>query len=143
MTALFVLLACLIAPNLDNPRFGGIFKYIQMFQGFISPGIVTVFLFGLIVRKAPPAAAVTALLSNIVIYGVLLWQLPDVPFLNHMAITFIALILLMAAITCWKPLAQPVTLPVKEDIDVTPSASAKVVGAAIIIVTIALYAIFW
>jgi len=42
-----MLAAAMIAPSLANPKFGGIFKYIQMFQGFISPGIVTVFLFGL------------------------------------------------------------------------------------------------
>ena len=30
----FVVIGCLIAPVLGNPRFGGIFKYIQEFQGF-------------------------------------------------------------------------------------------------------------
>ena len=30
MTGIFVLIACLIAPNLDNPKFGGIFKYIHI-----------------------------------------------------------------------------------------------------------------
>ncbi len=143
MTAVFVLVACAIAPNLENPKFGGIFKYIQMFQGFISPGIVTVFLFGLIVRKAPSFAAITALLGNIVIYGMLLWRWPDIAFLNHMAITFIALVVLMAVITMLRPLPKPVKLPINQDMDVTPSIAAKVVGVIIIIITITLYAIFW
>ncbi len=114
-----------------------------MFQGFISPGIVTVFLFGLVVRKAPPTAAIVALLGNIVIYGVLLWTMPDVAFLNHMAITFIVLVAMMAIITAVKPLEKPVQLPVKEDIDVTPSPQAKIMGIVIIVITIILYAIFW
>jgi SSS family solute:Na+ symporter len=143
MTGLFVLIACIIAPNLDDPKFGGVFKYIQMFQGFISPGIVTVFLFGLIFRKAPPVAAIAALLSNIVIYGLLLWLLPGIAFLNHMAITFIALVLLMAVITVVRPLSQPVKLPVREDIDVTPSAGAKLAGILVIAVSLLLYVIFW
>lgn len=143
MTGIFVLIGCLIAPHLGNPRFGGIFKYIQMFQGFISPGIVTVFLFGLIVRRAPPTAAISALLGNIVIYGLLLWLLPDIAFLNHMAITFIVLVLIMAVVTVLNPLAEPVTLPVTRDIDTTPSPGAKVAGALIIVGTLVLYAIFW
>jgi len=143
MTGIFVLVACMIAPNLDNPEFGGIFKYIQMFQGFISPGIVTVFLFGLIIPKAPPVAAIAALLGNIVIYGLLLRLLPDVAFLNHMGITFIVLVIIMTVITLIKPLSEPVKLPVKEEIDVTPSFAAKVGGVVIIVVTLILYAIFW
>jgi len=142
-TGAFVLVACLIAPNLNDPRFGGIFKYIQMFQGFISPGIVTVFLFGLIVPKAPPAAAVAGLLGNIPIYGLLLWLLPNVAFLNHMAITFLALTAVMAAITLARPLREPVKLPVNADISMKPSALAKVAGACIIAVVIGLYVVFW
>ncbi len=35
---LFVLIAMIIAPFLGHPRFGGIFNFIQEFQGFISSG---------------------------------------------------------------------------------------------------------
>lgn len=142
-TGVFVLIACLIAPLLANPEFGGIFTYIQMFQGFISPGIVTVFLFGLVVRKAPPAAAIAALLGNVVIYGLLLWTLPDESFLNHMAITFLLLVALMAVITVVKPLTEPVVMPVNEDIDVTPSPLAKKLGMGIVALTVVMYMIFW
>ncbi|MEN8154249.1 MAG: solute:sodium symporter family transporter [Acidobacteriota bacterium] len=143
MTAVFVLTACIIAPFLGHPKFGGIFKYIQMFQGFISPGIVTVFLFGLIVKKAPPLAAVTAMLGNVIMYGMLLWLFPDIAFLNHMAITFIALVIIMAVITIIKPLPEPVKMPVNKEIDVTPSFQSKVAGIVIIVITIILYIIFW
>ncbi len=143
MTGVFVLLACLIAPHLADPKFGGIFKYIQMFQGFISPGIVTVFLFGLIFKKAPAVAANIALFGNIVIYGLLLWLLPQVAFLNHMAITFIALVALMGIITAIKPLEEPKTLPVNESIDVTPHVWSQVAGATIIFMVVVLYVVFW
>jgi len=143
MTAVFVLIACFIAPFLGDPRFGGIFKYIQMFQGFISPGIVTVFLFGLVIRKAPSSAAISAMLGNVVIYGMLLWIFPNISFLNHMAITFIVLVLLMAVITIFKPLPEPVKMPVNKEVDVTPSSQAKVAGIGIIVITVILYIIFW
>jgi SSS family solute:Na+ symporter len=65
----FVLIACLIAPILDNPGFGGIFTFIQEFQGFISPGILALFLFGVLVHKAPRACGTVALLLNPILYG--------------------------------------------------------------------------
>lgn len=142
-TGVFVLIACLIAPLLGDERFGGIFTYIQMFQGFISPGIVTVFLFGLVFKRAPAVAAVAALLGNVVIYGLLLLLLPDVSFLNHMAITFLSLVALMGAITAVRPLAAPVVMPVNEDMDVTPSPHAVKAGIAIVAVTVVMYIIFW
>ena len=142
-TAVFVLIACLIAPNLDHPKFGGIFKYIQMFQGLISPGIVAAFLFGLAVRRAPPVAAIAAMISNAVIYGVLLWLLPDIAFLNHMAITFLAVIAIMVVATVAAPLSEPAQLPTRDDIDLTPSPGARWAGGAIVLITLALYAVFW
>lgn len=142
-TGVFVLLACAIAPRLDNPAFGGIFKYIQMFQGFISPGIVAVFVFGLVVRRAPPVAAIVGMLLNIVVYGFLLWRFPDIAFLNHMAITFLVIVAVMALLTAIRPLAEPVRLPVVEGIDTTPSRGAKRWGVGIVVATIALYVLFW
>lgn len=141
-TAVFVIVGCLIAPNLDDPRFGGIFNYIQMFQGFISPGIVTVFVFGLVVRRAPPIAAVAGLLLNIPVYGLLLWFLPEVAFLNHMAVTFGILVTVMAILTVMKPLAEPKVMPNPGNIDLTGSPVAKLWGGVIIVVTAVLYIIF-
>ena len=83
------------------------------------------------------------MLLNIVIYGLLLWLLPDVAFLNHMAITFVALVVVMAVMTAMHPLAEPVTLPVNEDLDVRTSPAAKAWGLAIVVVTVALYVVFW
>ena len=41
-----------LAPALSNPDFGGIFQYIQQFQGYIWPGVVAAFLFGMMVPTA-------------------------------------------------------------------------------------------
>ena len=73
-TLLFVVIACLIAPFLGNERFGGIFNYIQEFQGYISPGILAAFVFGFLVKRAPRAAGAVALLVSAPIYGFLQWR---------------------------------------------------------------------
>ncbi|MCK4564955.1 MAG: hypothetical protein KAU94_09810, partial [Verrucomicrobia bacterium] len=87
-TVAFVLIAILIAPNLGSPKFGGIFTFIQEFQGFISPGVLSVFLFGLLVHKAPRSCGTVGLLLNPVLYGALKWMpaTAGIPFLNRMAI---------------------------------------------------------
>ncbi len=78
----FVLIAMGIAPLLGHPRFGGIFNYVQEFQGFISPGILAIFLFGLLVHRAPRSVGAVGLLLNPVLYGLLKWLAPKVSFLD-------------------------------------------------------------
>lgn len=140
-TAIFVVAGCLLAPL--PQKFSGVFQYIQMIWGFISPGIVAVFFFGLVFRRAPQTAAVAAMILGIPVYGLFLWLLPEVAFLNHMAFTFMILITVMALITWRSPLAEPVRFTTKTDINLEESPLAKKFGALVIILTIALYVYFW
>lgn len=142
-TIFFVLAVCLLAPQLGDPKFKGIFNYIQEFQGFISPGVLAAFIFGLFIKRTPPAAGVSALVLSVPIYGLLKWQFGQVAFLNRMAINFLVLIAVMAVITLVKPLKEPKILPVQENFDSRPSPIIKYLGAVIIILTITLYIIFW
>ncbi len=142
-TIVFLLIVCLIAPQLDNPKFGGIFTYIQEFQGYISPGILAVFVFGMIFKKAPPAAGVTGLILSVPVYGLLQWQYGGIAFLNRMAITFVVDLIVMGIITLMAPLPEPKVLPVREEFDMRPTASVTWLGTAVIVVTLALYIIFW
>lgn len=154
---LFVLIALWIAPNLGSPAFGGIFTFIQEFQGFISPGILSVFLFGLLIHKAPRIVGTIGLLLNPVLYGVFKFS-PSIPilknigilqtvaawsFLNRMALCFVILLIVLTIITITKPLKQPVVLPVNEKMDMTSSAGTKIFGLVVVALTIALYVIFF
>ena len=142
-TLLFVIIGCIIAPQLNNPKFGGIFTYIQEFQGYISPGILAAFVFGLIFKRAPASAGVTALLVNVPVYGFLHWQFSEIAFLNRMAITFVLILLIMGVITWLNPRKKPLEMPVRKDFDMSPAPSVKWLGITVIIITIALYVIFW
>lgn len=142
-TILFVLIAVLIAPRLDNPAFGGIFTFIQEFQGFISPGVLAIFLFGLLVPRAPRAVGTVGLLLNPVLYGTLKYAVPSIAFLDRMAICFGVIVAVLAAMTMLSPLKEPVQLPVNEKMDVTGSKSAKLGGFIVIALTAVLYYIFW
>ena len=61
-TAAFAVVACLWAACISH--FEGFFTYIQMVWGFITPSIVAAFLFGMVVKKVPPTAALGALLMS-------------------------------------------------------------------------------
>jgi SSS family solute:Na+ symporter len=155
-TLVFVTIGCFIAPNLSHPSLKGIFTYIQEFQGFISPGILAAFAFGLIFKRAPAKAGVAALILNPILYGLLLvffgslpvferlgLTLSEIAFLNRMAITFVAIIIVMAVITIRNPMKTPNVMPVKEKFDMRPAPSVKWLGAAVVLITLILYVIFW
>jgi SSS family solute:Na+ symporter len=142
-TVLFVFISCLIAPNLGNPGFGGIFTFIQEFQGFISPGVLMVFLFGFLVPRAPRYLGWLGILVNVLLYGYLYLFQGDIPFLNRMAICFGVVFAVMMTITLVKPLAKPVVMPVTDLIALESSKTAKWGGIAVVICTLLLYVIFW
>lgn len=144
VTLILVVIGSLIAPQLGNPRFQGIFNYIQEFQGFVSPGILAAFVFGMIFKKAPESAGTLALLSSPIIYGVLFAMAGDIAFLNRMAITFGLIVLAMYILTRMKPLEEPKEMPVREGFEVGPSDPVIVrLGAGIIGLTVLLYIVFW
>jgi SSS family solute:Na+ symporter len=139
----FVLIAIAIAPSLGSPAFGGIFTFIQEFQGFISSGILAIFIFGVLVPRAPRHAGTVGLILNPVLYGVLKYAVPGIAFLDRMAICFGVIIAVLTAMTMIMPLPEPVTLPTNPKMDMTTSRGAKLCGAVVIVLTLVLYAIFW
>lgn len=140
-TVVFVLIAILIAPHLD--KFGRIFTYIQEFQGFISPGILAVFLFGLLVHRAPRSVGTVGLILNPLLYGALKLWAPQIVFLNRMAICFFTVVAVLALMTLIRPLDKPVELPVNKDMNIETSRGALACGVGVVILTAVLYLIFW
>ncbi|MGL5019366.1 MAG: sodium:solute symporter family transporter [Luteolibacter sp.] len=142
-TVLFVLISCLIAPNLGNPAFGGIFTFIQEFQGFISPGVLMVFLFGFLVPRAPRFLGWLGILVNVILYAYLYLFQSGIPFLNRMAICFGVVFAVMSIITLVKPMEKPVVMPTTDLIALESSKTAKIWAVGVVIGTIALYIYFW
>ncbi|WAJ71229.1 sodium:solute symporter family transporter [Catenovulum adriaticum] len=151
----FVIISAFIAPTLASPSFGGIFTFIQEFQGFISSGIIAIFLFGMLVPRAPRFLGWSGILLNVVLYGSIKWVFGDmivasglwfsdeIAFLDRMALCFILVMLYCTIATLIKPLNKPIELPVNEAMDLESSKGAKIAGVAVVIMTIALYIQFW
>lgn len=150
---LFVILAGIVAPKLNN--FESIFAYIQEFQGFISPGILAVFIFGFFSPRTPRYFGAVGIGLNVVSYGAFKWFIGDwmtangwwyadqIAFLDRMAICFFIVLLAGVILTLVKPMKNPVVMPVNDQIELETSKGAKMVGIGVVIATIALYAVFW
>ncbi len=142
-TFVFGIIAIVLAPQLGNPAISNsIFTIIQEGQGFISPGVLAVFAFGLLVKKAPRISGVAGLLANIVAYPLLKVVAPDIQFLNRMAICFAVSILVMLGLTLVKPMAEPVSFASATKISLEPSRGARTAGVVVVVLTLALYALF-
>ena len=142
MTIVFMLVGCCLAPALDNPKFGGVFQFIQQFQGYIWPGVVAAFLFGFVVKRAPGSTGVVALAGGPIIYG-LLQAYTEIHFLIQVGIAFALLCIVMAIITAVAPLKQPKVLPAREDMDIKTAPEVKWAGALAIAGVILFFIIFW
>ena len=136
----FAVIGCLLSPNLD--KFGSIFTYIQEFQGYASPGILAVFVFGLINRRAPGYTGMVGLLLNPVLYWVLSTFVPSLNFLNRMAVCFGTVMVVMWIVGMIKPLAQPVVFKTNTNINLTASAGSKTAGIVVVVATLILYVVF-
>ena len=138
-----VIIGCFIAPVLANPKFKGAFAFIQEFQGFVSPGVLTIFLFGLFVKKTPRICGVLGLILSPIIYGILFFGWGDMAFLNRMGITVGAIAVILAVITLTQPLQEKIVLPEQTKIEMHWSKGAVYFGVFVTILTLVLYAIFW
>ena len=142
----FVVIGCVLAPMLANPNLGGIFTYIQEFQGYISPGVLAVFVFGLLNRTASGWVGVVGLLLNPVLYGVLnlagKWTGVEIDFLNAMAVCLVVNLLVMFVLGHFMRLPQPVVFQTSTHLNLESSKGAKWGGIAVVVATAILYVIF-
>lgn len=142
-------IAALIAPALKN--LDQAYQFIQEYVGFISPGVLAIFLLGFYWKPATATAALTGSLLTIPVSVVLKFlpswthgAFPDYPFLDRMTIDFVLIVLVMISISLIKPDHRPGNHSIvveKNDFRVPPS---FILGSAIIIGILAgLYTVFW
>ena len=142
-------IAALIAPALKN--LDQAYQFIQEYVGFISPGVLAIFLLGFFWKRTTAGAALTGSLLTIPISAILkflpAWThgiFPDFPFLDRMTITFGIIVLIMIGISLSRQPLIKETHPIeinKKDFQVTP---AFIMGSLIIMGILAgLYTVFW
>lgn len=128
------------------PLLGGLdqaFQYIQEYTGFISPGVVVVFLFGMFWKRASANAAFWVVVLSIPLSASLKFLTPNIPFMDRMGISFtiLALILVLISVIENKS-ADKKALNIAKSIFKTSSAF-NISSLLIIGLLAAIYAIWW
>lgn len=80
------IIALIVSPLLAN--FGQAFEYIQVYTGYVSPGILSIFLLGFFWKKATANGALTAAVLSIVLSAIIERLYPEFPFMNRMGVVF-------------------------------------------------------
>jgi SSS family solute:Na+ symporter len=135
-------IALLISPLLKN--FGQGFEYIQEYTGFISPGILCIFLLGFFWKKASTGGALAAAILSIPLSAFFKYQFPEMPFLNRMGLVFWICVVAHVVISLIQSKGKDNTKAFVVEKDWFKVDKAFVWGAAGIFALFALiYYIFW
>lgn len=135
-------IAAIIAPALGV--LDQAFQFIQEYTGFVSPGVVAIFLVGIFWKRATGNAALWAAILTIPFSAVLKYLTPEMPFLNRMGIVFLLLTLIMVVISLMDPKGKDNPKAIEFDKEMlTTSTSFKIGAIAVCMIFAALYIIFW
>ena len=140
---IFVIIGCIASPLLANNS--SIFEFIQKFQGYVSTGIVAVFIYGLANRSGGDWAGVIGLVANPIIYYLLSESIifPETHFLYSMSYSLIAVLAILFIYGYFHQRAEKIIFSTNTSMDLTRSNGALWAGWIVCILTVILYIIFW
>jgi solute:Na+ symporter, SSS family len=135
-------LALMISPLLAN--FGQAFEYIQVYTGYISPGILSIFLLGFFWKKTTANSALVSAILSIALSTLIAFVWPEFPFLNRMGVVFWICSAVMVAISLVESRGKESTSAFevnKEWFKVTPEFRYGTI--AVLVVFSVIYYVFW
>jgi len=145
-----MVIAGIVAPSLRS--LDQAYQFIQEYVGFISPGVLAIFLMGLFWKRTTSAAALAGTLLTIPVSTVLKFlpqwtngAFPDYPFLDRMTITFVLIVAVMIGMSLLKPQTEASkNNHVEIDLHLFKVSPAFIAGSIIILgILTGLYATFW
>jgi SSS family solute:Na+ symporter len=144
-----MLIAAIVTPALKS--LDQAYQFIQEYVGFISPGVLAIFILGLFWKRTTASAALAGALLTIPISTVLkflpYWSggaFPDYPFLDRMTITFVSIVIIMVAMSIAKPKPASDTHEMAIDNSMFKVTNGFIIGSIIIVgILTALYTAFW
>ncbi len=144
-----MVIASLVAPALRS--LDQAYQFIQEYVGFISPGVLVIFLLGFFWRRATARAALIAALLTIPLSTLLKYlpywtngAFPDYPFLDRMSIVFIFLLFLMIIVSLLDPRSKEQPRLIQIDPAMFKTSNSFIAGSVLIVgILTALYTVFW
>ncbi len=139
-SALCLIVGVIVAPLLGN--LDQAFQFIQEYTGFISPGVVAIFILGIFWKKATANSAFIAILLSIPLSMAIKAFLPQIPFMNRMGIVFLLSVAVMIVVSLVQSDSKVQGLDLSKDLFRT-SGLFNVLTLVIIGILAAFYALLW
>ncbi len=138
--------ALVIAIVTARPLLGSLdqaFQYIQEFTGFVTPGVVVIFCFGLFWKRMTANSAMIVAVLTIPLSFLFKVMLPNQPFLDRMGVVFLVLALIGIVVSLLEP-GKKATKGIELHKGLFHTGPVFNVGAIILsAIVAALYIIFW
>ena len=142
-------IAAIVTPSLRT--LDQAYQFIQEYVGFISPGVLAIFLLGFYWKRTTAAAAMTGAVLTIPLSTVLkflpVWTsgaFPDLPFLNRMEIDFVVIVLVMMLVSLSRPQKYNDPHTIEVDTSMFKITTGFAIGSVLIMgILAALYTVFW
>jgi solute:Na+ symporter, SSS family len=141
--AIAALVVAMLAAMPILGHFDQAFQYIQEFTGFLTPGVLTIFLVGMFWSRADEAGALAAVVGSVVVSSALRVFLPELPFIDRIGVTFLVCMGLAVVVSLLRPRATVVSTIRTDGIDYSTDATFNIASGVIIAILVALYAIWW
>jgi solute:Na+ symporter, SSS family len=144
VAAIALMIGVLIAPafgQLDQA-----FQFIQKYTGYFSPGILVVFLFGMFWKRASANAALWVILASFPFSLLLdlIFRDEQIPFLNKMGISFVAMSLIMVVISLISNKGKDDEKAIELNPDWFQTSSMfKFIAIAVFAILAAIYGLLW
>ena len=144
-----MLVAAIVTPALRS--LDQAYQFIQEYVGFISPGVLAIFLLGFFWKRTTASAAMAGALLTIPVSTILKFlpswtngAFPDYPFLDRMSITFGIIVLTMIMMSIMNPAKENETHTIEIDTSMFRVSTGFIIGSVIICgILAALYTVFW
>jgi SSS family solute:Na+ symporter len=129
-----------------KPLLGGadqVFQLIQEYTGFFTPGIVVIFMLGLFWKRATTASALVATAGSVILSLALKFGMPDMPFMNRVGWVFLLALAAAIVVSLVAPQKKAVNVVSLEGVSYKTTTGFNIAGLGVILILIALYAVWW
>lgn len=147
MTGRFVAIAALIVSMATaTPLLGHTdqaFQYIQEFTGFITPGVMVIFLLGVFWRRTGEVAALCAAVASVLLSIAFWCFLPHLPFIQRISCVFVICLALALFVTALSSPDKKPTLLQTDGVDYTTTKTYNISSGIVFAIVAAAYVIWW
>lgn len=138
---LSLVIGFLVAPLLGN--LDQAFQYIQEYTGFISPGVVVIFLFGLFWKRSSANGAFIVVLLSIPLSVAFKFGAPNFPFMDRMGLSFLILSVIMIGMSVMENRDADKKALIYDKLLFRTSREFNIATLVICIILSVIYAVWW